>query len=165
MSASDELIVCWQLGRSPRRPWHVSVRCPHGYPQVITSPSVIEGDTPFPTLHYLTCPWLVGRVARAESAGLGAAWTERLSHDDELASAMRIADAAYRAARARESGGRDACSEVSIGGSPDPLHVKCVHVHVAAALAGIADPVGDAFLDEHGRSCPSVECDRWKEGR
>jgi hypothetical protein len=35
-----------------------------------------------------------------------------------------------------------------VAGQADPLAVKCLHARVAAALAGIADPVGEGVLKQ-----------------
>ena len=70
--------------------------------------------------------------------------TERLAADPDLARRYRAAHEAYLAARdAIEPLGTD----VSAGGMPD--RVKCLHVHVAHALAagpGV-NPFGDEALE------------------
>jgi uncharacterized protein len=119
------------------------VRCSFGYPQVSALRRFVEGETPFPTLHWLTCPWLAEGVSAAESAGGVAQWAGRLAADPALADEMLRADAQYRADRAAASpSGADPCPDVGIAGQRDPLATKCLHAHVAAALAGIDDPVG-----------------------
>jgi len=72
---------------------------------------------------------------------------------------MRAADAEYRQRRAACAGGDDPCAAVGIAGQRDPLATKCLHAHVAAAAAGIDDPVGAALLDEGPRECPDDRCD------
>jgi hypothetical protein len=67
MSPADPAVVSRQLGREPRSPFDVVVRCEHGYPAVIESAPVLEDGTPFPTRFWLTCPSLVADVAQAES--------------------------------------------------------------------------------------------------
>ncbi|MHB1341915.1 MAG: DUF501 domain-containing protein [Coriobacteriia bacterium] len=154
----DERRVRWQLGRPPREPWRVALRCRHGYPQVIATPSRLSLGEPFPTLYYLTCPFVSGAVSQAESAGEIERWAARLAVDAPLAERMRAADSEYRIARADESGGIDACEGVGIAGQRDPLGTKCLHAHAAAALAGINDPVGGAVLDATGRECDDARC-------
>jgi uncharacterized protein len=156
---SDSAIVTAQLGREPRGDWLVAVRCSFGYPQTITTPPLVEGDTPFPTLHWLTCPWLAEGVSAAESAGGAAHWAGRLSADPGLARRMLRADAHYREGRAAASpSGPDPFPDVGIAGQRDPLATKCLHAHVAAALAGIDDPVGVEVLDALGTDCPDGRC-------
>ncbi|MCE5202798.1 MAG: DUF501 domain-containing protein [Actinomycetia bacterium] len=155
---ADGRIVAWQLGRPPREPWRVCVRCDFGYPQVIASPSRLDDGTPFPTLFYLTCPYLVAEASALEAAGASKQWAERLRADESLARAMRVADTAYREARASESGGVDACADVGIAGQRDPLGTKCLHAHTAAALAGINDPVGRDVVASAGARCNDARC-------
>lgn len=154
----DEHAVRWQIGRPPRQPWRVFVRCRHGYPQVIATPSRLASGEPFPTLYYLTCPFVSDAVSQMESAGEIEAWAARLAADETLAAWMWKADAEYREARAAESGGIDACEGVGIAGQRDPLGTKCLHAHAASALAGIDDPVGGAVLDATGRECDDARC-------
>lgn len=155
---ADEASVLRQLGRQPRGTWRVATRCSFGYPTVIATPSLLASGEPFPTLFWLTCPHLVEAVGRLESAGEVEAWATRLAADPVLAERMRAADALYRSARAHESGGEDACASVGIAGQRDPLATKCLHAHVAAALAGTGDPVGEAVLDTIERECSSERC-------
>jgi hypothetical protein len=72
----------------------------------------------------------------------------------------RIIDAALRTVRAAESGGEDACANVGTAGQRDPLGVKCLHAHVALALVGLDDPVGEAELGKIDRTCPDDRCAR-----
>jgi hypothetical protein len=121
----------------------VSYRCPCGDPAVLqTNPRLADG-TPFPTLYYLTCPRLCSAVGTLEAGGLMREMTERLSTDPQLAAAYRHAHESYLAERdAIEPLGTD----VSAGGMPG--RVKCLHVHVAHALAcgpGV-NPFGDEVL-------------------
>jgi len=150
--------VAAQLGRTPRPPWRIAATCSFGRPTVIVSPSRLEDGTPFPTFAWLTCPHLVERVGVAESAGDVARFAQRAAADYELADALRSLDARVRTLRAVESGGVDACATVGVGGQRDPLGVKCLHLHVALALLGEADPVGREVLAGIARECDSDRC-------
>jgi hypothetical protein len=157
--ANDDLTtVELQIGRSPRGRWRVAERCAHGHPSVIATAPALPDGTPFPTLFWLTCPWLCDAAARRESAGASGRWAARAAADLDLAESLRRADASYRAARAAEAGGEDPCPGAGTAGQRDPLGVKCVHARVAGALAGIEDPVGLAMLAATGRSCPDGSC-------
>lgn len=156
---TDRAVVTAQVGREPRGEWWIESRCRFGYPQVIGTPPLIEGVTPFPTLFWLTCPWLVGEVSAAESGGAVGEWAERLAAEPAVAARMRRADEVYRSRRAARSvSDVDPCDGVGIAGQRDPLATKCLHAHVAGALAGIDDPVGLAVLDGTGRWCPDTRC-------
>ncbi|MDP2183551.1 MAG: DUF501 domain-containing protein [Actinomycetota bacterium] len=154
--ARDGALVEAQVGRAPRGPWSTYVRCGFGRPSVISSSPLLDDGTPFPTLYWLTCPWLVERVGALESSGEVAAWTRRLAADPVRAGAMRDADAEYRFRRSLA--GTDPCSPVGIAGQRDPLAIKCLHAHVAAFLAGIADPIGEAVLGQIDAECPDDRC-------
>ena len=152
---ADRASVAEQLGREPRALRAVAYRCPSGHPAVVsTNPRLADG-TPFPTLYYLTCPRLTALVSRLEASGLMREMTQRLATDPELAAAYLAAHRAYLAERdAIEPLGTD----VSAGGMPG--RVKCLHVHVAHALAvgrGV-NPFGDQTLALLGDEWPSGPC-------
>jgi hypothetical protein len=144
---ADREAVAAQLGRPPRALRSVAHRCPCGLPSVVqTSPRLADG-TPFPTLYYLTCKRLTGLVGRIEASGAMREMTERLAADPELAAEYRAAHDSYLAERdAVEPLG----TQVSAGGMPG--RVKCLHVHVAHALArgpGV-NPFGDEVIAQIG---------------
>lgn len=160
MTVAEEHVVRRQLGRAPRSPWRVAVRCPHGHPRVIASPSKLADGTPFPTTFWLTCPMLVDAVGREESAGGVAAWESRVRSDPALIVREREAQDAYRAARAAESGGEDACGDAGVAGVRRPFDVKCLHARVAAYLAGTGDPVGEGVARGLDDQCDDERCGR-----
>jgi hypothetical protein len=147
VSAADTEAVRAQLGRPPRGVRAVAHRCPCGLPSVVQTAPRLEDGTPFPTLYYLTCSRLCSRIGGLEADGRMREMTDRLADDPELAAAYRRAHEAYLAERdAIEPLG----TGVSAGGMPD--RVKCLHVHVAHALAagpGV-NPFGDEALAELG---------------
>lgn len=162
----DATTVAMQLGREPRGAWRVDARCSYGHPTVIETAPALPGGEPFPTLYYLTCPWLVEHVGALESRGEVARYSRELAADPLLVERMRAADAEYRARRGRAAGGVDPTPGVGIAGQRDPLGTKCLHAHVASALAGIDDPVGVAIVERVGSHCPDDRCAAWiEEGR
>ncbi|MDY0087151.1 MAG: DUF501 domain-containing protein [Coriobacteriia bacterium] len=137
----------------------METRCLWRFPQVLATPPVLDDGTLFPTLYWLSCPWLVEGVSARESDGDVAAWASRLADTPELASRMRTADEHYRDRRANIARGLvDPCGGVGIAGQRDPLATKCLHAHTAAALAGIEDPVGCELLLELGTACSDERC-------
>jgi hypothetical protein len=140
-------LVARQLGRPPRAMVAVAHRCPCGQPDVVETAPRLEDGTPFPTLYYLTCPRAAAAASRLESRGRMREWQDELGTDAELAAGYRAAHEAYLAERdAVEPLG----TSVSAGGMPS--RVKCLHVHVAHALAvgpGV-NPFGDETLAELG---------------
>lgn len=144
----------------PRSPWRVASTCTHGYPNTIVSPSRLADGTPFPTWAWLTCPWLAEKVSAEESAGGTSRWAEAAALDPQLAEQLQALDVAVREARASESVDEDACPTVGIAGQREPLGVKCLHAHVALALAGLDDPIGSETIARFGTACADRRCDR-----
>jgi hypothetical protein len=145
LSDADRAAVAAQLGRPPRGAREVAHRCPCGLPDVVeTNPRLADG-TPFPTLYYLTCPRATGAVSTLESAGLMREMNARLAADPELAAGYQAAHERYLARR-NEIEDVAELAGVSAGGMP--TRVKCLHVHVAQALAEGPDhnPFGDETL-------------------
>ncbi|MDP2232087.1 MAG: DUF501 domain-containing protein [Actinomycetota bacterium] len=143
---TDDAVLCAQLGRPAREPWEVVARCSHGRPSTILTGPLLGDGAPFPTLYWLTCPWLRAYVDGLESSGVVGEWRARLAAEPELAHQMDLAEAQYRERRAVAAGGVDPCAAVGIAGQRDSSATKCIHAHVAAALAGIDDPIGTEVI-------------------
>jgi hypothetical protein len=115
----------------------------------------LEDGTPFPTLYYLTCPRLTSLCSTLEADGVMKEMTARLEQDADLAEAYGKAHLSYLAQRdAIESLGTD----VSAGGMP--TRVKCLHVHLAHALAcgpGV-NPFGDEIIELLRDQWPTGDC-------
>jgi hypothetical protein len=133
----------------------IAARCPFGFPAVVEDLPYDGLGRPFPTLYYCTCPTLVVAVSRLESDGGVAAWTDRLPADPVLA--RSAADAAAQSVVRREELVRDhrltmidrgASLMTGVGGVGDVRAVKCLHAHVAHALARPGYLLGTAILAE-----------------
>lgn len=157
-TAEDLDAVAAQLGRAPRGVRAVAHRCPCGRPDVVETAPRLDNGTPFPTLYYLTCPRAVAAGSRLESAGLMRELEAELAADPELAAAYHGAHEDYLARRAAIADVPEIAG-VSAGGMPE--RVKCLHVHLAHALAagpGV-NPVGDqvrALVEPWWSSGPCV---------
>ncbi len=151
----DREVIAAQLGRPPRALRAIAARCPSGHPAVVQTSPRLEDGTPFPTLYYLTCPRLTSLCSTLEARGVMKEMTARLESDPDLAEAYRKAHVTYLAQRDEiESLG----TEVSAGGMPG--RVKCLHVHLAHALAcgpGV-NPFGDETLALIADEWPSGDC-------
>lgn len=156
----EAALVAAQVGRPPRDPWRVAARCSYDFPTVIASPPRLADGEPFPTLFWLTCPWLVAAVSDLESAGAAADWAARLEREPELCARAEAADAEYRRLRAAEGGGDDPCADTGVAGQARVTGTKCLHAYVAASLAGLDDPAGAAMLAHLTRECPDGRCAR-----
>lgn len=158
----DATIVACQLGRVPRGEWAPAARCRHGRPTVIETVPLLEDGTPFPTLFYLSCPWLVKYVDGLESVSAVSEWAGRLAATPALRSRMIAADTQYRLRRARLAGGVDPTPDVGIAGQRSPLSTKCLHAHVATFLASLDDPVGEGVVSAmRSYTCPADLCGRF----
>ncbi len=159
----DRATVAQQLGRPPRAFRRVALRCPYGRPAVTEQSPYDDAGEPFPTTYYLTCPQLVAAVSRLEAAGGVERFGELASSDPTLRESVERATARQRALRrslADDRSGEDdgASLELGIGGSRDPGRLKCLHAHVAFALAEQGYELGDAILSELEPLWPPACC-------
>ena len=160
---SDLAIVERQLGRRPRAFRRVAARCPFGAPAVTEQWPYDDAGDPFPTTYYLTCRHLVAAIARVEAAGGVERWSDEVARDRGLAADLERATVEQRAIRRELAGdrvGRDdgASLELGIGGSANPRRLKCLHAHVAYALANPGYVLGERVLAELDPVWPSHCC-------
>lgn len=162
-TVKDRRVIAAQLRREPRGAFIVSARCSYGYPQVIRVHPVVAGK-PFPTLYWLTCPFLSKEIGHLEAAGWIKTLEARMAEDDDLRIAMH--EAHRRTCEQRdgllsleekkslaEAGTLIGLDGRGIGGISDWDRLKCLHLHAAHALAD-ENPVGSIIL----RMVPSLEC-------
>lgn len=142
-----------QIGREPHPILAVARRCHYGKPLVVVNdplPPGESGGTPglFPTLFWLTCPYLVQRTGSLEGEG----WIEgfrRRQHSDpawagQMAAAHRrqgelrlaLADPGRLERLKEEAPARyDVLASSGVGGMRAGAGVKCLHAHLADYLA------------------------------
>lgn len=163
ISLSDRNVIAAQIGRQPRGLVGVSVRCSHGYPQVIRVRPLVDGK-PFPTLFWLACPHLARGIDRLEADGWIGRLERRVAEDEELRAGMARAHERYierRSALLSDSerrsiecrGQASSLLEKGIGGIADGRRLKCLHLHAAHALAD-ENPIGAIVLS----MLPATEC-------
>ena len=135
----------------------VAARCPFGFPAAVETLPYDAGGRPFPTLFYLTCPTLVVAVSRLESGGGVRAWSARVAAEPALARAVAAAAIAARRRRRELIRRYDlpmvddgASLAFGVGGVGDVRAVKCLHAHVAHALARPGYTFGRAVLAQAG---------------
>jgi hypothetical protein len=146
----DKQVVARQLGRPPRAFRAVAVRCPFGRPAVVEQEPFDENGDPFPTQFWLTCPFLVAAVSRLEAAGGVERWTRAATDDAELARSLDEAQAEQRRLRPELPGG--------IGGSMRAGSLKCLHAHIAFALAQPEYVLGNRIAAELPSLWPDSCC-------
>lgn len=159
----DRCVVAAQLGREPRAFLRVAARCPYGQPAVTEQAPYDAAGAPFPTTYYLTCRHLVAAVSRLEAAGGVERWSRAAAEQPELAASLARATAEQRVVRRELAGGQvgpdgGASLELGIGGSRNPAQLKCLHAHVAFALARPGYELGERILAEVVEPWPGDGC-------
>jgi len=148
---TDRDVVERQLGRPPRAFRRVAVRCPFGHPAVTEQAAYDNAGQPFPTTFWLTCPHLVAAVSRLEAAGGVERWTRTVAEDPELAASLERANDEQRTLRPE--------LDLGIGGArPGAAGLKCLHAHVAYALARPGYELGRRITAELEPLWPGVCC-------
>ncbi len=142
-SSEDRASVERLLGRPPGADFRVAVRCPDGGPAVIENAPADREGRPFPTRWWLTCPALVDAVDRVEAAG----GVRALGEDPRM-----------RAPLAEVNRRHAALTGVAVAGAREPRHPKCLHAHLAFALAEGGSPVGDWILARARAAAPERCC-------
>jgi uncharacterized protein len=122
-----------------------------------------ERGRPFPTTYYLTCRHLVAAVARLEAAGGVERWSEEVRRDESARATLDRATEEQRAVRRALAAGRmgrdgGASLELGIGGTQTPEQLKCLHAHVAFALARPGYELGERILADLDTVWPSECC-------
>ncbi len=143
-SSTDADAVRRLIGRDAHAGFRVAVRCPFGVPAVVENSPRDERGYPFPTREWLTCRALATAVSRLEADG----GVRLLEQDEEMAAPLAAAHARHQAVH---EGHR-------VAGAGDPDHVKCLHAHLAFALAEGGNPVGDWIMARSGAAWPSACC-------
>lgn len=159
----DRDIVARQIGRKPRAFRRVVVRCPWGLPAVTEQEPYGDDGAPFPTTYYLTCRHLVAAVSRIEAAGGVERWSAAVAADPELHASVERANELQRALRHELAGSRrgeddGASLDLGIGGTRKAERLKCLHAHVAFALAHPGYALGEGVLAELPGQWPADRC-------
>jgi hypothetical protein len=144
----DRSVVQAQIGRPPRSAIDVTARCHLGLPVVITVPPLLDDDTPFPTLYWLTCPLASKRIGRVEAGG-GVRQAEMTVADDPALSDRHAAAAErYRSTRDAmiPAGYTGHQPTGGVGGTGSG--VKCLHAHYADTAVGNDNPVGERTAEQ-----------------
>jgi hypothetical protein len=150
----DRSIIATQIGREPRAFSRVAVRCPFGFPAVSEQRPYDDEGKPFPTGYYLTCPELVAGVARLEAAGGVGRWSESVQKSRRLRWSLWRATRRQRRLRKKQARSMGSLLDggaslgLGIGGSGNSRQLKCLHAHVAFALANPGYELGESIVRE-----------------
>jgi uncharacterized protein len=151
VESDDRAVVSRQLRRPARAFKGVACRCVHGFPAVSEQEPFAVDGTPFPTMYWLTCPWLVTAIDRIEAGGGVRRYSEAAGADPVLAQSLVKAHAEQRALRPE--------LDTGVAGSRQEGSIKCLHAHAAFALARPGYELGDRILAEvEPRWCPDARC-------
>ena len=159
----DRDLVERQIGRRPRAFRRVAARCPYGAPAVTEQEPYDDEGAPFPTTYYLTCRHLVAAVSRLEAAGGVERWSAAVAASPPLTAALHEGTLRQRLLRRALAAGRTgtdagASLEWGIGGSRNPAQLKCLHAHVAFALAHPGYRIGELIVSEIAEPWPGGRC-------
>ncbi len=154
-----------QLGRRLRGKVMVAARCPHGVVEVLATSPLLDGETPFPTLFWLTCPLLQRAVSGLESGDFREVLRRKARDVPGFAEALRQAEMDYvheREQWAGETGENERVRKIfedrrGIGGTVAG-GMKCFHAHLAHYRAGGRNPVG-AELHEKIQGLQEKNCE------
>lgn len=169
-----------QIGREPRGVLEVKTTCRWGFPQVIVNRpvSALHSDVEiFPTLYWLTCPYLCREIAAMESEGVIAQFEQRIAEDGGFAAAVAENHATYAKERLalipkdvqrrlqQEYPERfQVLAQSGVGGIRSPEGVKCLHTHAADYLARGTNVIGAETLEMLNKPwfCPDAECRKYE---
>lgn len=181
MSAEDHEIIVKQLDRRPRGVLGIAARCSYGFPQVIVNRPMstkMEDVSVFPTLFWLTCPFLRRRVGSLESEGwIGRfqamtgedeSFYRQLEAEHERYAAMRtslVPDEVLRTFKKEYPKRYKVLTLSGVGGIRNRNGVKCLHCHVADHLGRGQNVIGAKVMDmlDHVTSCSSGDCGQERE--
>jgi len=100
-------------------------------------------------MYWLTCPALVAAVSRLEAAGGVERWTRAAAEDPTLGASLERAHAEQRELRPE--------LDLGVGGARSGAGtLKCLHAHVAFALARPGYVLGEHILGELDPPWPTV---------
>lgn len=156
----DIIMIQSQLKRKIDNFSKVSCRCVHGFPAVIESLPARNGR-PFPTLYWLTCPFLRKAISRLESQGWIQRFEESLKRDRAFRNRYLKANIEVANRRSLLSTGSydEYLSKLGTGGIRDLRTVKCLHLHVADFLSGVDNPIGETVVDALDKLwCENGDC-------
>lgn len=173
----DNQVIVKQLGREPRGVLGVAKRCTHGFPQVIVNRPIImeiEDISVFPTLFWLTCPYLKKVVGQLESKAAINELQQRIADQPTFASQVEkdhqtyaelrqslIPDEVLKALAKNYPNRLEVIVETGVGGIRGRDGVKCLHTHLADFLAREDNVIGQGVYEELDckMDCESGNCE------
>jgi len=147
-----------QIGRPPRGIEAIACQTEAGIPLVLQMRSLL-GDTPFPTLYWLSSKDLDVAISRIEASGWVKQIEQELQQDEALREAFYAQQQRYverrqalmRAedrARIEEKGLAEVFARYGIGGIAQWDKVRCLHMQYAHWLADGDNVIGERLEQE-----------------
>jgi len=168
ISDKDLSIISFQLERKIDNAICVLKRCSYGFPVVILSYPIRDGK-PFPTIHYLTCPYLRKEVSKLEERGFIKKYEEIIENSPELKARLvsahdDVVQKRISLLKPTDIVWKDMLSSVGSGGIRNRSTIKCLHLHLADFLAGIDNPVGEMVYNQiEKKECIDGICGGFKK--
>lgn len=144
-------ILSKQLGRCLTVDCQIVVYCPQGFPAVTENKPWDKESRPFPTLFWLSCPLAVKKVSQLEASGLIKELEQKLKSNITLQAAFLHGVQAYQQRRQellKDKNVNFTFLKSGVGGSSNPLAIKCLHAHLAHYLATKNNPIGELIFKQ-----------------
>lgn len=139
----------------------VAARCSYGFPQVLVCRPQRKGGSPFPTMFWLTCPYLDHRSGELESLQKVAELEEILKSKE---TEVKNWHEQYARLRKLISGG-NIDIPTGVGGinwHEAPHAAKCLHLQAATLLGWRYHPAADWLVSEFGEmECSCGICSKY----
>lgn len=152
----DLQVIKEQLEREPDNLLDIIKYCPSGKPAVLLTVPFGEDQNVFPTIYWLSCPYLVKEVSKLEDKGLIKKLTLKLKKNKLFRKRMEREHEVYARKRMAllEQKKIDAIKKISpdiikvlknsgVGGIRDKNGIKCLHTHLADYMVNGENPVGE----------------------
>ena len=159
--SNDLAVIEYQLGRKPENLAAVVRYCPFKKSAVLLTSPYSEENGVFPTIYWLSCPYLNKEIARLEDDGLVREFGDISKEDKEIRKRLMQAHHRYAqerldllSAKDKESieskspGILKVLAESGVGGIIDKKGLKCLHTHLAHFLAKKDNPIGEMLWDK-----------------
>ena len=172
------MTIEYQLGRKADNLLGIAVSCPFNKPAVLLTEPYSEEKGVFPTLYWLSCPYLVKEVARLEDQGFVKKYSLLVKEDRAFREALVRSHQEYARQRmdllaaevkeklkATSPAIYQVLRDSGVGGIQNLEGIKCLHVHLADYLVNKKNPIGEKVWDllDWPPDCHICDWDKVKE--
>ena len=157
----------YQLNRKINGLYQIESYCYYGFPRVISTIPKLN-DVLFPTLYWLTCPYLKKQLDSLEESGMIRELSYKISKSKELLTLYIKETEEYIKRRSRlfqmhfpNEEIPERISKSGIGGIKNWKKlsgIKCLHLHFAYFLVYPEEIIGNMINDKISFICPHNEC-------